>query len=100
MGGLGIPIGGLSSDDYGREFSFFADGSFTCTNTIPFTDTDEIHQRRLPAPFIGHPGVGLIDGTYLYASTASGNLYTLNANTGAILNEGARVQRGAVRAGR
>jgi len=49
----------------------------SCTGTDAFIST-------LPAPQ-GIQGLAF-DGTFLYASTASGNLYTLNANTGVMLS--------------
>ncbi len=76
----GAPIGGLGGDGFGREFGFFDDGRLH--EYDPFSDTDAFIST-LPAPS-GIQGLAF-DGTFLYASTASGNLYTLNANTGAIL---------------
>jgi uncharacterized repeat protein (TIGR01451 family) len=78
----GDPVGGLGGDDFGREFGFFLDGSLH--EYDPLTDTDAF-KNTLPAPAQDIQGLAF-DGTNLYASTASGTLYTLNPNTGAVLN--------------
>ena len=55
-----------------------------CTSTTrsPTSKRSEHACRRLPSDIQGLA----FDGTNLYASTASGTLYTLNPNTGAVLN--------------
>ena len=80
----GDPVGGLGGDDFGREFGFFIDGGATLREYDPFMDTDAF-KNTMPAPAQDIQGLAF-DGTNLYASTASGTLYTVNPNTGAVLN--------------
>jgi hypothetical protein len=77
----GAPVGGLGGDDMGREYGFFTDGSIH--RYRPFTDTDSFISTLL-APAADIEGLAY-DGTPtgLYASTASGTLYTLDRDTGA-----------------
>lgn len=77
----GASVGGLGGDDTGREFGFFIDGFIR--EYDPFVDTSFISTLPAPAPDI--EGLAF-DGTHLFASTASGNLYTLDPDTGAVLN--------------
>jgi hypothetical protein len=79
----GEPVGGLGGDDNGRQFGYFADGSIH--EYAPFTDTDGFIST-LPAPADDIQGMAF-DGVSLYASTASGDLYTLNPDTGAVLSK-------------
>jgi outer membrane protein assembly factor BamB len=78
----GAPRGGLAGDGFGREFGFFSDGLIH--EYDPFVDNNT-YISNLPSPAADIQGLAY-DGTNLYASTASGSLYTLNASTGAILN--------------
>ena len=89
----GDPVGGLGGDDFGREFGFFTDGGGTLHEYDPFTDVDTF-SSTLPAPASDIQGLAF-DGTNLYAATASGTLYTLNPNTGQVLNT-ATVSGGAL----
>jgi len=84
--GAGVPRGGLGGDGHGREFMIATDGNiyeydpFNAGVTLNF----------FPAPFTpgaAFPLEGLaFDGASLYASDTVGTLYTLDPNTGAILN--------------
>jgi hypothetical protein len=72
-------IGALGGDDNGRMWQNCIDGQireFNLAGTILNT---------FAAPSSGIQGLAF-DGQSLYASSAAGLLYTLNANTGAVLN--------------
>ena len=77
----GGPIA-LGGDDNGRQFGYFADGLIH--EYDPFTDTNTFISS-LTAPAGGIEGMAF-DGTYLYVSTTTGLLYTLNPDTGAVLS--------------
>lgn len=83
------PVGGLGGDGNGREFGVFLDGFNEFDGHLYIGEYD---------PFINDPSflntfiapsddiVGLaFDGHFLYASSSSGPLYTLNPDTGAII---------------
>ena len=80
-----------AATDRGREFGYFDDGSIheydPATEAAPFTST-------LPSPAADVQGMAF-DGTNLYVSTASGSLYTLDPDTGAVL-DGETVTGGAL----
>jgi len=84
--GNGTPLGGLGGDGHGREFMLANNGQIY--EYAPFSPG--VTLNIIPAPFT--PGLagrleGLaFDGVSLYASDDVGTLYTLNPNTGAILN--------------
>lgn len=77
----GDPLGGIGGDGFGREFGFFTDGSLH--EYDPFVD-DNAFDSTLPSPASDIQGLAY-DGVNLFASTASGLLFTLNPNTGAVL---------------
>ncbi len=77
----GRPTAGLGGDGYGREFGIFTDGQIHEYN--PFVNTPAfLSGFAAPAGSVGLA----FDGINLFVSTISGNLLTLNPNTGAILN--------------
>ncbi|MBK8466537.1 MAG: hypothetical protein IPL32_11955 [Chloracidobacterium sp.] len=78
----GAPIGGLGGDGHGREFGYFTDGLI---HEYSPTVDDNAFNSTLPSPAADVQGMAF-DGTNLYVSTASGMLYTLDPNTGAVLN--------------
>lgn len=84
-----FPVGGLGGDGNGREFGAFLDGFNEFGGHLYIGEYD---------PFISDPSflntfiapsddiVGLaFDGQFLYASSASGPLYTINPDTGEII---------------
>lgn len=78
----GAPIGGVAGDGFDRSFALFTDGMIHEYN--PFIDEDAyISDLTPPAPDI--EGLAF-DGTNLFASTASGDLYTLDPDTGSVIN--------------
>ncbi len=79
----GAPHGGLGGDGHGREFGFFTDGFIH--EYDPFVD-DGVFTSTLPSPASDIEGMAF-DGQFLYASTASGSLLTLNPDTGAVLDQ-------------
>lgn len=94
----GEPIGALGGDGAGRQFGYFADGLIH--EYDPFTDTDSFINGF--APPTGDVEGMAFDGTHLFVSTASGDLITLDPDTGAQLNalplpDGALFGLGAVR---
>ena len=78
----GSPTGALGGDGSGRQFGFFTDGAIH--EYAPFVDT-ETWLSTLPAPSSDIEGMAF-DGDSLYVSTASGDLHTLNPDTGEILS--------------
>jgi hypothetical protein len=80
--GPGAPVGGVGGDDNGRVFSLYTDGLIHEIN--PFVNAGFLSGFAPPAA--GIQGLAF-DGTNLYAySTVTDRLYTLNPNTGAVLN--------------
>lgn len=77
----GMPVGDIGGDDSGRQFGIFADGIIH--EFDPFVDTDRFISS-LPAPESEVTGLAY-DGIYLYASTATGTLYTLDPDSGAVI---------------
>lgn len=81
----GAPSGAMGGDDKDRLFAYFPDisggviGEFDGT-----TDTDSLI-NTLPVPAANLEGLAF-DGTFLYASTATGQLFTLDPTSGAVLN--------------
>ncbi|MEN6496780.1 MAG: SdrD B-like domain-containing protein, partial [Thermoguttaceae bacterium] len=73
--------GAMGGDDYGRHFVFAQDAILEFDPQTPNTIL-----RRLPAPATNVAGLAF-DGFRLYASTLAGDLFTLDPNTGAILNQ-------------
>ncbi len=78
----GAPVGGLGGDGNGREFGFFSDGMIH--EYDPFI-SDGLFTSTLPAPASDIEGLAF-DGAFLYVSTTQGTLFTLDPNTGAVLN--------------
>jgi hypothetical protein len=99
--GPGRPVAGLGGDGYGREFGLFGD---LIREYDPFTDGALIGPG-FPAPGGASGARGLaFDGSFLYVSTAAGDLLTLDPDTGAVLNSvavagGALVELGANQSG-
>jgi subtilisin family serine protease len=77
----GAAVGAIGGDDHGRQFGFFSDGFIH--EFDPNSDTNSF-LSTMPAPAADVEGLAF-DGNFLFASTASGSLYTLNPNTGAVL---------------
>ncbi|MFV2067560.1 MAG: hypothetical protein ACC645_11325, partial [Pirellulales bacterium] len=75
------PVGALGGDDAGRQFGLFFDGFIH--EYDPFVDTNSLIST-LPSPAPDVEGLAY-DGVNLYASTASGELYTLDPDTGDVL---------------
>ena len=75
------PGGALGGDDMGRHFARTA-GATEIKEFSPSTDTSALNTFAAPATDV--EGLAF-DGTVLYASTASGTLYRLNPDTGAVL---------------
>ena len=77
----GQPVGALGGDGHIRQFGYFSDGmihEFQSTPDLPaFLST-------LPAPANDIQGMAF-DGVNLYVSTASGDLHTLDPNSGNVL---------------
>lgn len=81
----GAPSGAVGGDDAGRLFAFFpAIGAGVIGEFDAATDTDSLI-ATLPAPAADIEGLAY-DGVFLYASTASGDLYTLDPDSGTVLN--------------
>ncbi len=84
-----FPVGGLGGDGYGREFGTFSDdfnqfnGHLYIGEYYPYDNNFFINRFLAPADDI--EGLAF-DGRFLYASSASGSLYTLDPDTGEILN--------------
>lgn len=77
----GAPVGGVGGDGFDRQFGFFTDGMIR--EYDPFNSVAPLSVLPSPAPNI--QGLAF-DGTNLYASAATGELFTLNPDTGAVLN--------------
>lgn len=84
-----FPVGGLGGDGNGREFGAFLDsfnefdGHLYIGEYDPFNNVDFLNRFIAPADDI--EGLAF-DGRFLYASSSSGGLYTLNPETGEIVN--------------
>ncbi len=75
----GAPIGAIGGDNFGRVFGFFADGMIH--EFDPDTD-DNSFLSTIVAPAADIEGLAF-DSEFLYASTAAGQLYTINVDPGA-----------------
>ncbi len=80
--GTGAPRGGLAGDDNGRLFAMFDDGLIH--EIDPDSDTDAFIGIPITPPATDIEGLAF-DGAFLYASTASGVLYTIDATTGDVV---------------
>lgn len=80
----GAPRGGLAGDDTGRAFGVFADGMIH--EFDPDTDTNAFIGDPITPPAADIEGLAF-DGTLLYASTASGQLYAINPASGAVVSQ-------------
>jgi hypothetical protein len=90
-------VGGIGGDGGSRQFGLYrAEQDVGCTAALPnatsglfigefdpFLDTNQF-LRCYPAPANDTVGLAVV-GDVLFASTASGKLYSLNANTGAVI---------------
>jgi len=74
------PRQAAGGDDQGREFAFYTDNQIR--EYDPFTDNDTA-LRTFSPPATDVRGLAF-DGSNLYVSTASGALYTLDPDTGAV----------------
>lgn len=75
--------GALGGDDNGRQFV-----AFLSTVILEFSaTTPDTPINTIPAPTLQAVGGLAFDGTYLYLSDLQGRLYTLNPDTGDILND-------------
>jgi ELWxxDGT repeat protein len=79
----GAPTGGLAGDGTNRAFGYFTDGWIH--EFDPYADANEFISN-LAAPAADIEGLAF-DGHHLYASTASGRLYTLDPDTGAVVRD-------------
>jgi len=81
----GAPSGGVGGDDTGRMFAYFpAIGGGVLGEFDMASDTDSLI-NTLPSPATDIEGLAF-DGEFLYASTNAGALYTLDPESGAVLN--------------
>ena len=80
--GGAAPIGGLGGDDTIRQFGFYTDGFIHEYSPII---NDGSFDSTIPAPAADIEGMAF-DGDQLYVSTGSGDLYTLDPDTGDVLN--------------
>jgi len=78
--GIGAPIGGLASDGGRRQFGFFSDGRIREYDPA----SDRKRARRVVTPPAQDIEGLAFDGKDLYASTASGQLFTFDPETGAV----------------
>jgi hypothetical protein len=84
-------VGGLGGDGNGREFGVFEDidnlfgGHLFIGEYDPFVNVSNFVNTPFIAPADDIVGLAF-DGRFLYASSASGPLYTLNPDTGVILH--------------
>ena len=78
----GTPVGAIGGDGTGRQFGFFTDGYIHEFSSSADTDS---FLSTLPAPAEDIQGLAF-DGIWLYASTPSGDLYTLDPDTGAVIS--------------
>ena len=77
----GKPIGGLAGDGRLRQFGYFSDGSI---HEYDLFDDQDAFLSTLPSPATNVEGMAF-DGSVLYVSTGSGELYSLDPDTGSIL---------------
>lgn len=76
----GVPLGGLAGDGDARQFGFFNDGQIR-----EFDPATGAIVNAFVAPAADIEGMAF-DGRYLYASTASGTLLTLDPDVGLVLS--------------
>jgi len=83
--GVGTPRGGLGGDGHGREFLIAPFLGGMIYEYAPFASG--VNVNSFAAPTAGFALEGLaFDGVSLYVGDTAGNLFTLNPNTGAVLN--------------
>lgn len=80
----GAPRGAVAGDDTGRAFALFGDGLIH--EFDPDTDTNAFIGNPITPPAGDIEGLAF-DGGLLFASTASGVLYTIDPNTGAVISQ-------------
>jgi subtilisin family serine protease len=76
-----VASGALGGDDAGRQFLFVPSSGI---QEYSFAEASIV--RTIPTPAADVQGLAF-DGTFLYASSASGALYTLDPDTGAVLHQ-------------